>query len=236
MGKRLFEAFRIIFKNAKIYLIFVLIMIGVTIGLIGLPNSFDESKIVLMLLMFVMVWLTSIYYTRQIYAKHKVRVRDGIFNAPQPMVSTVVLLMVATVQCLPIAILIVAYSSAIETNFLATTGYAIMFLIFAIAMIMLSMALVTPTIIALVATTAPGLYPIEALKTANDLVSGQRMRVIVNIVVGTVVAAVMCVAVVWPISLVAPPQVVAGVTAAVGCFATMYLAVYLYVYYRRLLK
>ena len=231
----IFEPFRLIFKQARLFFPVLLVMELILVVLVGLPEGFDEVIAVFSVLVGLMLWLATIFLVRRVKAGRKVGVRDALFTSTAPLLSSVVVLMVAVIQCLPIGLLVVAYSAAVETNFLATTGYAVMFLIFAVGMVAITGFLLSSTVIALVAVSAPGLYPLEALKTAGELVKGRRVRVIFELLAGAMVATVMCGVAVWLASLTGVLQVVAVVVAVVGGFSIMYLATYDFLMYRRML-
>ena len=286
----IFASFRIVFKNWKLFLPFLIIVVvldallvgimsqssyaqyqdilnetsmqvaGGDIGNVakaglllistittgGLSGESSEAATVFGVLIFLVIWLTTIFLLRHILAGHKVKLRDGLYNAMTPLISTLVVFLIALVQCIPIFLLIVAYSAAVQTEFLATPFYALVFFIFAALMIILSGYLLSSSLIALVAVSAPGLYPLTALRTASDLMMGRRVKFILRLVALIIMLAIMWVAIMLPLILLdmgmknfewaAGIPFVPVCLATMTCFTAIYVTTYLYMYYRWMLN
>ena len=86
-------------------------------------------------ILFLIIWLSTIFILRHRLAGHKIKLRDALYNAMTPLVSTFLVFIVALIQCIPIFILIIVYSAAVQTEFLSTPFYALVFFIFAAVMI-----------------------------------------------------------------------------------------------------
>ena len=160
----------------------------------GLAGVSDATR-VCSVLIFLVVWLTTIYLLRHKMAGHKVCLRDGLYNAMAPLISTFVVLAVAIVECVPIFLLVVAYAAAVQTDFLAMPFYALLFMGFAALMVTISGYLLSSTLVALVAVTAPGLYPLKALKAATDVMLGRRMSFVARLLALGVTLAIVWVVV-----------------------------------------
>lgn len=222
----------------------LLLISTVTTG--GLSGGSGESAMVFGVIIFLVLWLTTIFLIRHRLAGHKVKLRDGLYNAMTPLISTFVVFIVAVIQCIPIFLLIIVYSAAIQTEFLATPFYALVFFIFAALMVVISGYLLSGTLMALVAVSAPGLYPMKAISMASELVMGRRVRIILRIVALLLVLALMWVVVMLPLILfdlfmkqfewtVGIPFVPICLTM-MTCFTCIYVTAYLYMYYRWMLK
>ena len=156
------------------------------------------------------------------------------------------MLIVAVIQGIPVMILVIAYSAAVETHFLDTPFYALLFLAFAALMILLSGYLLSSTIMALVAVTAPGLYPMEALKTANEVMASRRIRFILRMISLIITLVVLWALIMMPLIMFdlfmkqfewtrgIPFIPVCLVTMT--CFTAIYTATYFYTYYRWVLQ
>ena len=222
----------------------LLLVSTITTG--GLSGESSEASIVFGVLIFLIIWLTTIFLLRHLLAKHKVKLRDGLYNAMTPLLSTLVVFVVAAVQCIPIFLLIVVYSAAVQTEFLATPFYALVFFIFAALMILLSGYLLSSSLIALVAVSAPGLYPLQALKTASELMVGRRIKFILRIIALFMVLVLLWVLVMLPMILfdmgMKNFEWTAGIPFVPIClvimtdFTAIYVTTYLYLYYRWLLE
>ena len=206
----------------------------------------SEAAMVFGAIILMIMWLTTIFFLRHIMAKKKVKFRDGLYNAMTPLVSTFVVLVVALIQCIPIFVLIIAYSAAVQTEFLATPFYALVFFIFAALMILISGYLLSSSLMALVAVSAPGLYPMRALNAASELMMGRRVRFILRLVALILVLAVVWVVIMLPLILfdmfMKQFEWTAGVPfvpiclTIMTCFTCIYVTTYLYIYYRWLLE
>ena len=211
----------------------------------GLSGESSEAATVFGVLIFLVIWLTTIFLLRHLMAGHKVKLRDGLYNAMTPLISTLVVFVVAVIQCIPIFLLIIAYSAAVQTEFLATPFYALVFFIFAVLMIVLSGYLLSSSLMALVAVSAPGLYPMKALRTASELMMGRRVKFILRLVALIIVLAIMWVVIMLPLILfdmwMKQFEWAAGIPfvpvclATMTCFTAIYVTAYLYKYYRWML-
>jgi len=105
--------------------------------------------------------------------------------------------------------------------------------------------LLSSSLIAFVAVSAPGLYPMKALHTASDLMMGRRFRFILRII-----ALIFALAVIWVIVML--PLIVFDLLMKnfawtegipfvpiclliMTCFTGIYITAYLYLYYRWML-
>lgn len=221
----------------------LLLISTVTTG--GLSGESSEAAVVFGVLVFLIIWLVTIFLLRHLMAGHKVKLRDGLYNAMTPLISTFVVFVVALIQCIPIFLLIIAYSAAVQTDFLATPFYALVFFIFAVVMIIISGYLLSSSLIALVAVSAPGLYPMKALRTASDLMMGRRIRFILRLIALIIVLALMWVIVMLPLILfdlwmktfawTSGIPFIPICLATMTCFTAIYITTYLYLYYRWML-
>ena len=189
-----------------------------------------------MVLIFLMIWLVTIFLARHIKAGHKVTLRDGLYNAMTPLISSLIVFVIIVVECVPLFLLIIAYSAAVKTEFLTMPFYALMFLGFAGLMVTISGYLLSSSLIALLAVSAPGMYPLKALTTAAELMMGRRIRFVLRLIALLLVVGVICAVFILPLAVLKVPMEVLSVIAAfVGCFGAIYATIYLYLYYRYLL-
>lgn len=221
----------------------LLLISTITTG--GLSGESSEAATIFAVLIFLIIWLSTIFILRHRLAGHKIKLRDALYNAMTPLISSFLIFMVAVIQCIPIFLLIIVYSTAVQTEFLATPFYALLFFIFAALMLLISGYLLSSSLIAFVAVSAPGLYPMKALHTASDLMMGRRFRFILRII-----ALIFALAVIWVIVML-PPIVfdllmknfawtegipfVPICLLIMTCFTGIYVTAYLYLYYRWML-
>lgn len=147
----------------------------------NLNTQLDAGQQTYAALLGLLAWLTVVWLLRAIMAGQRPRLRDGLYNAGAPIVPTFLLLLVLTVQALPIALAAIGYSAASTTGLLSGGVEAMLFWTAAGLLGALSLYWMTSTFIALVVVTLPGMYPLRALRTAGDLVVGRRLRIMLRL-------------------------------------------------------
>lgn len=272
-------SFKILFKNWRIFLPLLLIVVFLNIVLVGVMSQANYAKLqqtteatndgrfgLLLLsattalgfsnestgaaivfdgLILVLTWLTTIFVLRYLLAKKKIKLRDALYNAMAPMVPTLVLLVIVAVECIPILLLVIAYAAAVQTDFLTMPFYALLFLGFAALMVTISAYLLTSSLMAFVAVSAPGMYPITALNAATDLMRGRRMNLILRLVALIFVVILIWVMIMMPLIMfdlamkdfawaAEIPFIPVLIMVMIG-FTNIYVTTYLYLYYRWLL-
>ncbi len=147
----------------------------------GISQSLTEVQQVYAILIALMTWLTTVWLLRNILAGHKVKVRDGLYSAGSPLLSTFIVAIVLVIQLLPLAFALIGYAAALGSGLLNGGVSSMLFWCAAVLLAALSLYWITSTFIALVVVTLPGMYPFMALKTAGDLVVGRRIRILLRI-------------------------------------------------------
>jgi len=144
----------------------------------GLSPDLTQAQSVLGSLTLFFAWLTTIWLLRNALAGHNPKLRDGLYNSGSPVLSTILVGFVMVVQLLPAAIAVIVYSAA-QTSGLLASGVSAMLVWAGVGILgLLSLYWVTSTFIALVVVTLPGMYPMQALRAAGDLVVGRRLRIL----------------------------------------------------------
>lgn len=222
----------------------LLLLSTVTTG--GLDSGMGESQMIFMLLLFLIMWLVTIYLLRHFMAGGKPKLRDGLYNALTPLISTLIVFVVIFIQAIPMMLVVITYSAAVATGFLSTPFYALVYFIFAALMILISVYLLSSSLMALVAVTAPGLYPMKAMFSAADLMNGRRTKLVIRVIFLLIVVALIYVITMTPIILldlwfksmwewIYGAPIVPFFLLLVTCFVFIYATTYLYRYYRWLL-
>lgn len=222
----------------------LLLVSTVTSG--GLKSGTTDVEQVFAILLFIIVWLVTIYLIRHIKAGNKPKLRDGLYNALSPLLSTLMVFAVVVIHLLPIFIVTFTYSSAVMTDFLSTPLYAFIYWLFAAGLILLSCYLLPGSILGLVAVSAPGMYPMAAVNTASDLIQGRRTKFIVRVIFLLFFLAVIWVVVMLPLILLdlvvkehvawmSGVPVVPVLLLTMTVFTFVYVSAYIYLYYRRML-
>lgn len=211
----------------------------------GLNQAPSESQQIFNVIIFLIVWMVVVWILRNYLAGNKVRMRDGLYNAMGPLVGTVLVLVFLLIQLIPVAIVAFVYSMALGTQFLENIFAAAVFWPLAILLLLLSLYWGVGTILALVVVTIPGMYPMEAIKMAGDLIIGRRVRVILRVLWALLVLAVCWAVIMIPIILLegwlkvsfeflAGVPIVPVALLIISVMSVVYLASYVYLFYRRI--
>ena len=196
----------------------------------------------------MITWLVSIYLARHLLAGHHPRMRDGLYNALSPLISTLFVALIVFIELIPIMFVVITYQAAVSTEFLKTPFYALVYFIFASLMTILSVYLTSSSLMGLIAVSAPGLYPLTAIETARNLIAGRRIRFLVRILYLFFWVALIYVIIVLPAILLdilvkgAFPWLndlgipfVPFVLLIVTVFIFIFISIYVYLFYRQLL-
>lgn len=222
----------------------LLLLSTITTG--GLDTGKDDIGFLFTIIFFLIMWLVTIYLLRKWYAGAKLKLRDGLYNALTPLLSTLLVFLVIFVQCIPAMLVAITLSAARVTGFLSTPFYALIYFIFAALMLTITGYLLSSSLVALIAVTVPGVYPMAALTTASDLMASRRLKLIVRVLYLLIVVIVIYIVTMLPIMLIdlwlksiwdwiAGVPIVPFCLLVATCFVFIYAATYLYRYYRWLL-
>ncbi|MCQ2570998.1 MAG: hypothetical protein MJ154_02010 [Candidatus Saccharibacteria bacterium] len=217
-----------------------------TVATGGLTKGMTEVQQVFAFLFGAITILVTIYYLRHLMAGNRPSIRDGLYNALTPLVSCMLVLLVVFLHMLPIFIFTILYSTAVATNFLAQPLYAFLFWLLGSLLILLSAYLLPGSILAVCATTVPGIYPMQAINATTDLVQGRRTKFIIRLFFSIVFMAVMWVIIMVPIiwldlvlkqnfEFLQTVPIVPFILQIMTTFTIVYLTAYIYLFYRRML-
>ena len=197
---------------------------------------------------FVLSWLVTVWILRSRLAGHKVKLRDALYNAGAPIISTILVVGLILVQLLPALIALILFSAAVATQFLANPFAAIIFALVAGGLLLLSLYWLVGSVVALVVVTVPGMYPMKAVQVAGDLVTSRRLRVIFRILWCLVVVLLFfgitmipiiildnLLKNVWQVVSLDIP-IVPVTLMVVSSIAVIFVASYIYLFYRHLVS
>lgn len=217
-----------------------------TVATGGLTKGMTEVQQVFAFLFSAVTILVTVYYLRHLMAGNHPKIRDGLYNALSPLVSTMLILLLIFVHLIPIFIFMIIYSTAIATNFLSQPLYAFLFWLFGSLLILLSAYLLPGSILALCASTVPGIYPMQAVHATSDMIQGRRTKFIIRVFFALLFIAVIWVIVMLPLiwlDLVLKQNIewvegipfISFMLQIMTTFTVIYLTSYIYLFYRRML-
>lgn len=177
------------------------------VQLLGSPASLGSTANLYQFMVTLFGSLALIWAWRQAYAKNTVRVRDAFYRGMYPLIPFLLVLGMALLQLLPFALGGTVFATVVR-NGIAATGIEILlwgigFFVLAIT----SLYLITPTLLALYIVTLPDMGPLQAIRSAKELVRGRHwivLRKILFLPFGIVVGVGI---VMIPLLMFVPPLV-----------------------------
>lgn len=217
-----------------------------TVATGGLTKGMTEVQQVFAFFFSAVTILVVVYYLRHLMAGNHPKIRDGLYNALTPLISTMLVLILVFIHLIPIFLFTIVYSTAIATDFLSQPLYAFLFWLFGSLLILLSAYLLPGSILALCASTVPGIYPMQAVHATTDMIQGRRTKFIIRMFFAMLFMAVIWVIVMLPLiwlDLVLKQNIewVEGIPfiplmlQIMTTFTVIYLTSYVYLFYRRML-
>lgn len=222
---------------------------GVFLGQLtgGVITSSNPSAQAVAGLVTLFTWLTIIWLVRAIIAGKRPKMRDALYNSGGPVVVLTILTIVMLLQLVPAAIAVIVYTAADASGVLAWTP-VLMLSGGAVALIVvLSLYWMTSTFFAFIIATLPGVYPLEALRFAGDIVVGRRLRILLRMIWLILMVLAMWAIVLIPVMLLDGAlkqwlpalEIVPFVPVAALLLTAMSIvsaAVYIYLFYRKVVN
>ncbi len=210
------------------------------------PQSLTAQQQIYLAAFAVMIWLATVWLLREMMAGRRPKMRDGLYSSGAPIVASFGVLLVALAQLFPIALISLVYSALTQVGLLVEGLSTALFTTFSMLVGTLVLYWITPTFLALVIVTLPGMYPMRALRAAGDIVVGRRLRIlyrilwmVVMLALGWVVVMILTVLLdsaiknLWPALNWLP--LVPMVAAFMGSLSAVWASAYIYMLYRRIL-
>ena len=211
----------------------------------GLSPNLSEAQSILGGMAAFFGWLAVIWLLRNTLAGHKPKLRDGLYNSGSPVIATLLVGFVITLQLLPAAFAVIIYSAA-QASGLMEVGVSAMLVWSGIVLLtLLSIYWISSSFIAMVIVTLPGMYPMQAIRTAGDLVVGRRLRMLFRLAWLAFIIALTWAVIVIPIILfddwiktlvpaISWLPLVPLTIITMGAVTLVFAASYVYLLYRRI--
>ncbi len=209
----------------------------------GLSDSLTELQQTWLILGLMFLWLVVVWALRNSFAGNKLKLRDALYNAGSPIISTLIVAAILFVQLVPAMLSVVIYSAARSTDFLTGGVETMVFAAVVFLMLSLSLYWITGSFLALVVVAIPGVYPMQAIKIAGNMVVGRRIKIILRILWCLLIDLLGILLIMIPIYLIvgglASIFEVVGELAIVSftlyisiCAAVIFSFCYIYILYR----
>lgn len=208
------------------------------------PASLAADQQVYMVLLGLLVWLTTVWLLREIMVGRKPKMRDGLYRSGAPIVPTTIIMFVMLIQSIPILFVLLAYSALASFEFFTQGFGALLFWTAAVLITVMSLYWMVASFFAMVIVTLPGMYPMQALRAAGDLVVGRRLRILLRLVWLLLLTLLSWIIVVVPVMLldswlkgvwpaISWVPVVPIVIVFIGSLSLVWAATYIYLLYRK---
>lgn len=182
----------------------------------------------------IILILAVVWICRKLYSGEKTRVKEAFYKGMYPIVPFILVLLVITLQLIPSAIGNFLLSTVL-TNGLAVTMLekGIWVLVF-ILLSVLSLYMITSSVFALNIVTLQDLTPMQALRSARDLVLHRRLGVFGRLLILPILGLLALGIIFMPLVLVAP-LLAEPLFLLASSFGLIFATVYIYNFYRKLL-
>ena len=207
-------------------------------------TTLGSSQQVISLIIGLFAWLSTVWLARAIMLGKRPKIRDGLYNSGGPVLALLVLVFVVLLQLVPAAVALILYSAADGSGLLDQTVMLMLAGGATLLVCMLSLYWVISTLFAMVIITLPGMYPLEALRLAGDIVTGRRLRILLRSA-----WLVVLLLLIWLVLLV-PTIILEGlirsslpdlawlpivpvVALSITSFSVVFSALYIYLFYRK---
>ena len=224
---------------------------GVALLFLGFTGGFNaqltDIQQVYAVIVFLLTWLTTVWLLRSLFADHKPKLRDAVYNAGAPIVSTGMIMLIMFIQFVPAIIGGVLFSAAYSSGLLESGVISMLAGIGLVLLCILSVYWAVATFFALIIVTLPGMYPWQAIRSAGDIVVGRRLRLLLRIVWMLAGNALALVIVMLPLVLIdrwikgllpviEPVPVVPVTVSLIGSAIVVWSATYIYALYRKVVE
>lgn len=168
-------------------------------------NTANPTASAYQLILILVMSLAIIWALRQAYAGHAIRIRDSFYRGMSPLVQFVLVLIVVCLQLIPMAVGLLVYGSVVSGGLAATGVEQVLWALFAFLLSLLSLYLLASSLFALYIVTLPDMTPVQALRSARQLVAHRRWTVMRKVLFLPLVLLVLSAVIIVPVILYATP-------------------------------
>jgi hypothetical protein len=141
------------------------------------PISGAYQSMLLVLTSLVLIWAL-----RQVTAKEKASARDAFYKGTYPLVQFLVVLLVIFLQLVPLAIGNFLYKIVFSQGIAVTSPEKVLWAVLLFLLAILSLYMASSSIFALYIVTLPDMRPMQALRSARELVRYRRWAVMRKVI------------------------------------------------------
>lgn len=222
------------FTGSNTQLVSSLAVFGVLLGSSSAANSEVAAayqSVVTVMCSLALVWALR---HRLSDATKKLRIRDSFYQGMYPLVPVILVLIVIGLQLVPLYLASFLYQIVFGTGLAVAPLEQIVWALFMLLLVVLSVYLLTSSVIALYIATLPNVTPMQALRSARELVRHRRFEVTRKLLFLPVAMIILAAVIIVPL-IVLSPNVAEVVFVVLSSFSLAASHSYLYSVYRGLL-
>lgn len=145
---------------------------------LGASGSTSSDGAVYELMFLLIISLALIRALRELYDNRTPRIRDAFYEGMFPLVPFVLVLLVVAVELIPMTVGATLYATVLNGGIAIYLFEKIIWTIVFAAFCFVTLYLVASSLIALYIATQPGMTPVRALRAANKVTHGRRLKVL----------------------------------------------------------
>ncbi len=198
-------------------------------------SSTSATGSTLQSILFILESLVIIWALRHLISGQGISVKVAYYRSMAPLIPFLLVIFIIIVQLLPITLggtLLAVVSSSIFTNTGSATFFSVLFFMI---LAIWSIYMVSASVFALYIVTLPDMQPLQAIRSAKDLVQYRRPEVVRKVFFMPVFVLVAMGIVIVPLILYAS-FIVPVVFFVLSMLAILFMHTYLYSLYRELLE
>lgn len=209
-----------------------LAIFGLLLGTSSSPSS--DVAAVYQSILLILVTLVIIWTLRHVIAGEKVKIKEAFYKGPYPVVPFLLVLLVVGLQLVPLIAANFLYGVVFGNGLAVTLLEQMLWGVLFILLVIWSLYMVTSSLFALYIVTLPDVTPVQALRSARELVRYRRLAVSRKLLFLPIVMLLIGTAIMLPVILIIP-------AIAEWLFLLLSLAgltlthAYMYLLYRELL-
>ncbi|CAN5631214.1 hypothetical protein BH23PAT2_BH23PAT2_04080 [soil metagenome] len=186
-------------------------------------------------ILFVLVSLAIIWSLRQTYAKESPALRDAFYLGMYPVIPFIFVLVIIGLQLVPFAIGSWLFTTVTTGGLAVTFVEQLLWLTLFFLLTVLSLYMISSSLFALYIVTLPDMRPMQALKSARELVRFRRWTVLRKVLFLPFALSIIGLIVLLPMAIFTVPIAIVVTILLYSLLCVLYAHAYMYELYRELL-
>ncbi len=208
------------------------VLYGYLLGSAG--SSTSEIGSLYQSLLIILVSLAVIWSLRQVTARKEIRARDAFYKSMAPLVPFILVMCVIGIQLLPLMAGSWLYATVMGNGIAVTLLEKMLWGTLFFLLALLSLYMITSSLFALYIVTLPDMTPMQALRSARQLVLHRRWTVLRKIIFLPIILLVISAVVMIPL-IILLTSAAPWIFLLFSMFVLIVIHSYIYSLYRELL-